>query len=183
MQHVFDMREPSRVPDGTLVSAFLNPKDSNSALPFDVVDGFSIAGGSIEAGERSRIHVLPFVTQVTFVRRGNLKAWMKSADDEAPYALAVGADQAVLTPPGTLLQLVNDSDQAACELLYIVSPAYLFLFDETARRVVYDDATVLDEDWNALRRGGWRITAELPDIADRRAAYERLAALRSADAR
>jgi len=31
MKHVFDMPEPFRVPDATLVSPFLNPKDSERA--------------------------------------------------------------------------------------------------------------------------------------------------------
>ena len=34
-----------RVPDGTLVNPFLNPKDNMSGLPWDILDGLSIAAG------------------------------------------------------------------------------------------------------------------------------------------
>ncbi len=43
MNRVFSIPLPSRVPDGTLVSPFLNAKDSESDVPFDLLDGFSLA--------------------------------------------------------------------------------------------------------------------------------------------
>ena len=176
MKQVFDMPEPYRVPDGTLVSPILNPKDSKSNLPFDLLDGFSIAGGRIEAGSRSKIHVFPYVTQVTFVLRGTLEVWMKAAEDEEPYSLEVRAEQAVLSRPGTFFQLVNNDDTEPCDVLYIVSPPYLFLFDEVTQRVVYDDSTVLSEDWEEFRAAAWCPSVGLPTVEQRHDAYRRLAA-------
>ena len=68
MKHIFTMPEPFQVPDGTLVSPFLNPGDSESVLPFNLFNSFSIAGGRVAAGIRSRIQISPFVTQVTFLQ-------------------------------------------------------------------------------------------------------------------
>ncbi|MCK5197262.1 MAG: hypothetical protein KAR21_02870 [Spirochaetales bacterium] len=175
MNHVFTMLEPFKVPDGTLVSSFFNPMDSEYPLPFNLLDGFSIAGGRIEAGSRSKIQILPFVTQVTFVRRGTLEVRMKGMDDEEPYLLKVPADQAVFTRPGTFLQLINSDNNKHCDVLYIVSPGYLFLFDKVAGKVVYDDSVVLNEDWNDLRESGWHHSVELPTMEQRHEAYRILA--------
>ena len=92
-------------------------------MPFDLLDGFSIAAGIIDPKSQSRIHLMPFVTQVTFVRRGKLKVKMKSPDDDRPYEIQHGSDEAVLTKQGTLFQLVNESFEP-CATLYIVSPAF-----------------------------------------------------------
>ena len=46
MNQVFKIASPFQVPDGTLVSPFLNAKDSESGLPFNLLDGFSLAAGS-----------------------------------------------------------------------------------------------------------------------------------------
>ena len=173
MKRVFEMPRPFRVPDGTLVSPFLNSKDSTSGLPYDLLDGFSIAAGTIEPRSKSKIHVMPFVTQVTFVRRGDLKVRMKAARDDVPYTLPVTIDQAVVTEPGTFFQLLNESEES-CEVLYIVTPAYLF--ERSNDKVVYDDAVVLEEDWGRLESEHWRPAAELPTIQQRRDAAHRLAA-------
>ena len=98
MKHVFAMPEPFQVPDGTLVSPFFNPKDSKSGLPFDLLDSFSIAGGRIEAQSRSKIHIFPFVTQITFVRRGALEVWMKAIEDK------ISMLQTPLVPGGLIPQ-------------------------------------------------------------------------------
>jgi hypothetical protein len=74
MNRVFPITAPFRVPDGTWVSPFLSAKDSQSELPFDLLDGFSLAAGIIDPNSCSTIHVMPFVTQVTFLRSGNLAA-------------------------------------------------------------------------------------------------------------
>ena len=50
MKKLFEIRDFFRVPDGTLVAPFLNSKDDNSDLPFDLLNGFSISAGEIEAG-------------------------------------------------------------------------------------------------------------------------------------
>lgn len=177
MRRVFETMKPFRVPDGTLVAAFLNSKDSMSGLPFGLLDGFSIAAGTIEPGSKSKIHLMPFVTQVTFVRRGNLNVRMKASRDDAPYRLRVRPDQAVLTEPGTFLQLANDGERP-CEVLYIASPAYLFVVSNG--QVVYDDAVTLQEDWHHLETAGWRPAAQLPTIEQRRQAERRLAATSAA---
>lgn len=72
MNRIFSIPPPFCVPDGTWVSPFLNPKDSESDWPFDLLDGFSLAAGVVEPQSSSKIHVMPFVTQVTFVRSGAL---------------------------------------------------------------------------------------------------------------
>ncbi len=177
MRRVFETTQPFRVPDGTLVAALLNSKDRRCGLPFGLLDDFSIAAGTIGPRSKSKIHLLPFVTQVTFVRRGKLQVCMKAARDAAPYRLRVGPDQAVLTECGTLLQLANDGARP-CEVLYIASPAYLF---EVANdRVVYDDAVALAEDWPRLAAAGWHPARRLPTIGERRRAARRLAATAAA---
>jgi mannose-6-phosphate isomerase-like protein (cupin superfamily) len=177
MNRLFQIPAPHRVPDGTLVAPFLNSRDSTSGLPFDLLEGFSLAAGTIEVGSQSKIHVMPFVTQVTFVRRGALTVWMKAVGDEQPYALTVNPDEAVVTERGTFLQLVNTSDQA-CEALYIVSPAYVFEFSDG--RVIYDDSVVLDETWEQLATANWRTAKALPTLEQRRQAEVRLERSRGA---
>jgi mannose-6-phosphate isomerase-like protein (cupin superfamily) len=142
-----------QVPDGTKVFSLLNCRDSTSGLPGNLLEDFSLAAGEIEAHGHSRIHVMPLVTQVTFVLQGELEAWMKEAEHPAPYSLRLKAEQAVLTRPGTFLQFRNHS-RAPCRVLYIVSPAYVFL--KEGERVVYDDSVVLEEDWEELKKNHWR---------------------------
>jgi hypothetical protein len=172
MRRIFEIAEPFRVPDGTLVSPFLNAKDTESGLPFDLLDGVSVAAGSLEPQTRSKIHVMVFVTQVTFVRRGKLEVWMKSEEDLEPYALRLEEDQATLTRPGTFFQLVNN-DPEPCQVLYIVSPAYVFEVLNGA--VLYDDAIVLEENWEDLRAAGWRPSVKFPTWEQRQEALRRQA--------
>ena len=177
MNRVFSIENPVRVPDRTIVYPFLNPKDSTSGLPWDLIDGFSISAGKIETGVRSKIHVMPLVTQVTFVLSGSLEVRMKDPDGDACYVVQLRPEQAVITRPGTFLQLINQTDEP-CRVLYIVSPAYLFELDESGN-VAYDDGIVLDEDWDELVRLDWQ-PAKLKDTEvmreERRQAAERLAA-------
>lgn len=173
MNRLFRISSPLRVPDGTLVSPFLNARDSTGGLPFDLPDGFSVAAGTIEADSKSKIHVMPFVTQVTFVRRGELTVRMKAAKDAGPYTLMLRADEAVVTEPGTFLQLVNDTEEP-CEVLYIVSPAYVFEIDHG--QVIYDDSLVLDETWVQLEASQWQPSRALPTLQQRMQAESRLAA-------
>lgn len=173
MNRLFRSSSLLRVPDGTLVSPFLNSRDSTSGLPFDLLEGFSIAAGTIEPHSQSKIHVMPFVTQVTFVRRGMVTVRMKAAGDEMPYTLTGGTDEAIVTEPGTFLQLVNDSVEP-CEVLYVVSPAYVFEFDDG--KVIYDDSLVLDETWAELEAARWQPSRALPTLVQRMQAESRLAA-------
>jgi hypothetical protein len=175
MKRKFYIENTIRVPDGTLVSPFLNSKDITSGLPFELVDGFSIAAGEIETGVSSSIHIMPFVTQVTFVRRGSLRICMCEKDSDSRYELDLIADQAALTRPGTFFQLANRSNES-CHVLYIVSPAYLFEMDENGS-VVYDDAVVLEEDWDDLKKLDWQppeIRSGSLSRKKRQEAYERL---------
>lgn len=140
MRRIFNIQETFRVCDGTLVSPFLNAKDAMSNLPFDLLDGFSLAAGEIEPGKTSRIHVMPHVTQVTFVWQGNLEIRMMEPGDDKPYCRELVTGQAALTEPGTFLQFANPSDKS-CHVLYIVSPAYVF--DEA-----YDDSIYFEYTWD-----------------------------------
>jgi mannose-6-phosphate isomerase-like protein (cupin superfamily) len=171
MKQVFRVAEPYRVPDGTLVSPFLNCKDSMSGLPFDLLEGFSLAAGTIEPKTRSKIHLMPFVTQVTFVRQGNLRVRMKGPRDDDSYSLNVRTDEAVITEPGTFFQLMNDEPES-CEVLYIVSPA--FLFEMSNEHVIYDDSVVFEENWNYLKSSSWRPAAQLPTREQRQEAEDRM---------
>jgi hypothetical protein len=173
MNRVFRIDTPHVVPDGTLVAPFLNARDSTSGLPFDLLDGFSLAAGTIAPHSRSKIHVMPFVAQVTFVRRGTLTARMKAAADREPYLVVAQADEAVVTEAGAFIQLANES-AAPCEVLYIVSPAYVF--EQREGGVRYDDSLVLDEDWEDLAANRWRPSRPLPTDEDRREALLRIAA-------
>lgn len=173
MNRLFRIPVPRAVPDGTLVAPFLNARDSTSGLPFDLLDGFSLAAGTVPPQARSKIHVMPFVSQVTFVRRGTLTVRMKSPADHEPYVLVAQADQAVLTEAGALIQLINET-QSPCEVLYIVSPAYVF--EQHQGEVRYDDSLVLDAGWDELGLNDWQVTGAPPTIEARREALLRLAA-------
>jgi hypothetical protein len=122
-----------RVPDGTLVANLFNLGGS-----------LSVAAGIIPPRTSSRIHVIPFVSQLTFVRRGRLVVRMRGRRDRKAYSIRLAAGQAAFTERGTLLQLENNGT-SACHVLYIVTPAYSFAVAK--RRVIYDDA-VLAPEWS-----------------------------------
>lgn len=164
MNRIFNISPPFPIPDGTLVSPFLNPKDSQSGLPLDLSLGFSLAAGTLLPGVASKIQVLPFVTQVTFVLCGTLTVRLKVPADAAPCTMTVQPRQTVLSEAGSFFQLINAGDDL-CEVLYIVSPAYLFVRE--GERIVYDDAVVLDEDWDDLEAAGWKSSKPLPTEAQR----------------
>lgn len=152
MRRIFMISGGFPVPDGTIVYPFLNTKDSTSGLPWDLLDGFSLSAGVINPYISSKIHVMPQVTQVTFVLEGQIDIVMKDTESSEPYKLHLAGRQAVITRPGTYFQIVNDTDRP-CLVLYIVSPAYVFdLYDGQVR---YDDAVVLDEDWQDLEKINW----------------------------
>jgi hypothetical protein len=152
VKRIFSIGKGGQVPDGTKVFPLLNCRDCTSSLPADLLEDFSLAVGEIEPHRHSKIHVMPLVTQVTFVLRGELEAWMKDGDQPAPYSLRLGAEQAILTRPGTFLQLRNPMP-APCRVLYMVSPSYVFLMEEG--RVIYDDSVVLEEDWGEMEKVQW----------------------------
>jgi mannose-6-phosphate isomerase-like protein (cupin superfamily) len=181
MNRVFEPRHFSIVPDGTEVSAFLNATDTNQPdLPLGALAEMSIAAGRVRPRLHSAVHVLPVVTQVTYVVAGELTVRMKERDASASYDLRVKAGQAVVTRPGTLLQLRNDGN-AVAQALYIVSPS--FVFELNAGAVVYDDAVVVAKSWKALEDRGDAVPAlTIPASetnARRDAAKRRLAAVKA----
>ncbi len=158
MKRVFRPGNFFTVPDGTQVSAFLNATDSTIAgIPSDVLEGMSIAAGRIAPGARSKIHAHPAVTQVTYVVSGDLTVKMQEASEAQPYLLEVAAGSAVVSEPGALLQLCNETERSV-ELLYIVAPSYVLEVDADGR-VVYDDSILVAEDWSALDRDDWEAYA------------------------
>ena len=171
MNRVFMIPPPFQVSDGTLVAPFLNARDCMSGLSFNLLEGVSLASGIINPRVKSKIQIMPHVTQITYVLGGLLEVRMKGKDDDVPYSKSVRAREAVITEAGAFLQLINNTDQP-CEVLYIVSPAYLF--EMTDHEIAYDDSLVLDESWNDLKMAGWRTKKSLPTLAERLAAYQRL---------
>lgn len=151
-------------------------KGSQSDLPFDLLDGFSLLAGMIDPNSRSAIHVMPFVTQVTFVRTGSLAVRIKGPGDTQPYILRLAAGQAVLTEPGVFFQLINKGAER-CEVLHIVSPAYVFEMSSEGA-VLYDDAVVLDEGWEDLAATGWRTARPMATAEQRADALRRLSGIK-----
>ena len=169
------------VPDGTKVSAFLNPTDTAvDGLPRGTLDGMSIAAGEIAAGRRSWVHTHPALTQVIHVTAGELSVKMKDPQESEPYRLEVSAGSAVVSQPGTLLQLRNETEKNV-EVLYIVSPSYVF---ETSKdgQVIHDDSILLAEDWDDIDPEDWDTYATDDARASARAKRsEALARLASAE--
>jgi mannose-6-phosphate isomerase-like protein (cupin superfamily) len=172
MKRIFVQSDPNRVPDGTLVSELLR------------VDGFSLASGVIEPGVSSKIHLHPFVTQVTYVQNGRVIAWMRGPSDAKPYSLELSSDQACLTEAGTFFQLVNPAYEP-CHVLYIVSPPFLFEIGP-AGNVVYNDAVILDGTWEDLAREKYdlsQLVKRIPTAEERQKSAERLARQRKVTTR
>ena len=174
MNRIFAPGEGFVVPDGTIVHSLLDA----AALGQDAgewAEAMSLALGRIPPRMASRIHLHPVVTQATWVISGQLTVVMKDSTADAPYALDLVAEQAALTLPGTLFQLVNRS-AVECRVLYIVVPAFVYEVG-AGGEVLYNDALVFDLDWDELAASGWA-AAELHDLevirAARRAAKDRL---------
>jgi mannose-6-phosphate isomerase-like protein (cupin superfamily) len=148
MNHVFEPRGFFTVPDGTDVSPILDTTDINQAdVQRGTLGDVSVATGRILPRVRSAVHVHPVVTQVTYVLSGRLTVRMKNDDAGRFYDLVLRPGQAVVTRPGTLFQLRNDSD-AVAEVLYIVSPSFVFEMDSHAVR--YSDAVIVSGSWEEL---------------------------------
>lgn len=154
MRRIFKKGKGIIVPDGTKVFPFLNPKDSTSGLPWDLLEGFSLAAGEIPPNTRSQPHIHLHVTHVTFVAEGTLTVRMKDQDSSRPCRLTVQPQKAVLTRPGSFFQLINLT-RTLCKVLYIVSPAYLFEKDNNTKKIIYNDALVFDEAWEQLAKMNW----------------------------
>lgn len=78
---------------------------------------------------------------------------MKDRGAPSPYSIELHAEDGAVALPGTFFQLINPGGEV-CRVLYIVSPPYVFL--ETDGKLVYDDAIVLDTDWETLARQQWQ---------------------------
>ena len=171
MDHIFRMTNPLIVPDGSVVNGFLNSMDNTSGVEFGLVESLSIAGGVLAPGVRSKLQIMPLVTQVTFVRRGQLTLKMKEDQTEHHYTLHLTPNQAALTKSRTFLQLINETDET-CEVLYIVTPSYVFELE--GNKVVYDDSVVFDESWEIIETPDWKPSKPYVTLRDREAAIARL---------
>jgi mannose-6-phosphate isomerase-like protein (cupin superfamily) len=72
---------------------------------------------------------------------------MKEPGDSEPYRLDLQKGQAAVTGAGTWFQLQN-SGEALTEVLYIVSPAYVF--EMQGNRIVHDDAVLVAKSWEEV---------------------------------
>lgn len=176
MKKIFEISSPFPVPDGTLLSPFLNSKDANSELPFDLLEGLSLAAGEIKPSQKSKIHVMPFVTQIIFVMRGNLTVITKAENDEEQQEVDLGPNQATIIKPNTFLQLNNPNEEDTCRVLYIVSPPYVYdvIDNDGEKEVVYDDSFVYDEEWNELAKTNWPLPPKMVEEKNRIDALGRL---------
>ena len=148
MNRIFGPRGYFAVPDGTDVSPFLTATDVNQDdVPWGALGEMSIAAGRIGPKVHSWVHVHPAVTQVTYVCSGGLTVRMKDAASVEAYDLQLRAGQAVVSEPGTLFQLRNDGERPA-EVLYIVSPSYVFEIE--GGEVRHDDAILVARTWEEL---------------------------------
>jgi quercetin dioxygenase-like cupin family protein len=181
MNEIFTPNSFATVADGTQVCAFLNGSDRADAnradaarLPRALADDMSIAAGRIQPGTWSAIHFHPLITQVTYVTGGKLSVKMKGPEADGPYLLHVPAGSVVVTQPGTLLQLGNETDQMT-EVLYISSPAYVLVVGEDDE-AGYDDALLAGSNWDSIAGTTERERASAGAEARRRQALARLVA-------
>ncbi|WOO41104.1 hypothetical protein [Rubellicoccus peritrichatus] len=193
MKSLFECSEDGfyTVPDGTLVNPYLNPKDIKSGLPWDLLDGLSVAAGQVDSGIVSDIIVHSFISHVIVLLSGEIKIWMKEPwDEQELYAQELKLPEpsgkpgftsaALLIQPGTFLQLDNSQGSEPARLLYLSNPSYIFEPGETKDSPpVYDDAMTLGKDWERLEAQKWN-PPELHDpsrsYAARQRAIQRLAA-------
>jgi hypothetical protein len=152
MERIFQPTQFFALPDGTEVAPLVNPWDRNaSGVPHDCFAGASVALGQIAPGAASSPHLHPLVTQLTWLLEGALRVRMKGERDAAPYELDLTVGQGALTEPMTFLQLVNRDAARPARVLYVVTPAYVYLPGVDG----YDDAVVFDRTWDALARAGF----------------------------
>jgi mannose-6-phosphate isomerase-like protein (cupin superfamily) len=157
MNRVFTATDYFIVPDGTDVSPFLNATDSKQPnVPWGALGDMSIAAGRIKPGTVSWIHMLPVSSQVTYLVSGRLHIKMKDDRSPHPYELELRPGDAVLNTPGTLFQLRNSGSDPA-QVLYIVSPSFVFEKDDGV--VLYNDAVLVAETWEALEAAGYDVPA------------------------
>jgi glyoxylate utilization-related uncharacterized protein len=157
------------LPDGTRVAPVLNPWDANACDLGEIpLSGASVAVGEIPSGGSSKPHLHPIVSQVTWVLEGALRIRMKGPQDPSGYELAAPAGSGVLTEPMTFFQLVNADSARTARVLYIVTPAYVYLPGEGG----YEDAVALEQSWEQLAAAGFPTNqvGDLQALRRRRAA-------------
>jgi len=136
----------------------------------------SVASGRIDPGVNSWIHIHPAVTQVTYVVSGELIVRMKDRSSPSPYCLELQRGKAVVSEPGTLFQLQNPYD-APAEVLYIVSPSYVFEME--CKEIIHDDSVLVAESWEELEAANYDVSAlkisTCAAVASRAEAMRRLA--------
>ena len=179
MKRVLEPTQFFALPDGTEVAPVVNPWDLNAlGLSLDCLPGTSVAMGRIAAGTATQPHLHPLVTQLTWLLEGRLRVRMKGARDAAPYELDLVAGQGALTEPMTFLQLVNPDAARIARVLYVATPAYVYLPGVDG----YDDAVVLEQTWDELAKAGFPtdIAGDLDVTRARRArAMDRIRAARA----
>jgi hypothetical protein len=175
MNHVFRPAQFFALSDGTRVAPVLNPLDVNArGLRGTALPGASLAVGEIAGGGRSKPHLHPIVSQATWVLEGSLRIRTKGGRDTGGYELEVPAGAGVLTEPMTFLQLINADTACVARVLYLVTPAYIYLPGEDG----YDDAVVFEQTWEQLAAEGFPTdrVGDLQAVRLRRAtALEKLA--------
>lgn len=167
MKRVFPLPPAIIVPDGTELHEIVGPRILSEHFE-RVNDGVSVALGKLPAGIVSKIHYHPIVWHFTWVTKGTLTVRMKDESSSSFYELTVPEGNGVLTERGTFFQLINrDSDN--CEVFYIVGPAFVFQQSDQGE-VQYNDAVVLDYNWEELEQMNWQVPNQLPHvtIADKR---------------
>ena len=175
MELKFEAKDYFPADDGTLVSPFLNAKDAESKVPWNFLEGVSLAQGKLKPKQKSAIHVHPFVEHVTFVLSGELVLIIKDPEEAEEYPLELGTHQAAVTRPGSFQQFVNPLDSEV-ETLYIVSPPFQFEPGH-GNKPAYTDAIIVGESWETLKAQNW-IPPQLADpaysFAARRRSAERI---------
>jgi hypothetical protein len=171
MKHIFKVTNQWEVPDGTLVAPFMNPFDSNSSTPLENLRDISIAEGNIGSFVQSKIQIMPYVNQITYVLEGTVKIIMKGPNDKGPYVLEICRNESIIAYKNEFLQLINETNEN-CKVLYIVSPAYVCEIENGD--TVYDDAIVIDKSWNDLEIAKWKIENEVFKITEREEAIKRI---------
>lgn len=157
------------------------PRSRPQSSHLDLLDGFRVAAGVIDLNPHARVQVMPFVAQMVFVRSGDSSARTEGPSDTAPRSLRLVAGQALLTEPGEFFQLVNEQ-ATPTEVLYIVSPAYVFDMGPNGE-LRFDDAVVLTESWEDLAAADERVRVPMPTAEQRSEALRRIRATKQAASR
>ena len=115
-----------------------------------------------------KIHVHPFICQITVILSGSLAIHMKDfGNTDPPYTLqpmpsamqgggAGFTAAAPLASPGTFFQLDNSTASEPAHVLYLCSPGYVFEPGDTPDAAPrYDDAITVGKDWDRLATQNW----------------------------